>query len=144
VAPPTPAFISALGSASDGVLGSTQWVPEITASDSLFGSAREFLTNFTNTYGWSANQYPYQAADAAAACEALSLAIQKAGSADPSKVRDALAGLKADTFYGHVEFDSTGMNTSKPMYVIQVQGSAFVTVFPSNLASKQAVWPAIK
>lgn len=142
VAPPTPAFISALGKASEGVLGSTQWVPEISASDSLFGSAHEFLTNFTNTFGYSPDQYPYQAADAAAACEALSLAIQKAGSTDPSAVRTALAGLKADTFYGHIEFDTTGINTSKPMYVIQVQKSAFVTIYPSNLATKQATWPA--
>jgi branched-chain amino acid transport system substrate-binding protein len=143
VAPPTPAFISALGKSSEGVLGSTQWVPEIAASDSLFGSAKDFLTNFTDTYGWSSAQYPYQAADAAAACEALSLAIQKAGTSDPAKVRDALAGLKADTFYGHIEFDSTGMNTNKPMYVVQIQKSAFVTIYPSNLATKQAVWPAI-
>ena len=143
VAPPTPAFISALGKSSEGVLGSTQWVPEISASDSLFGNAHEFLTGFTSAFGYSQNQYPYQAADAAAACEVLSLAIQKAGSADPSAVRTALAGLKADTFYGHVEFDSTGMNTNKPMYVIQIQKSAFITVYPSNLASKQATWPAI-
>jgi branched-chain amino acid transport system substrate-binding protein len=143
VAPPTPAFISAIGSASEGVLGSTQWVPEISANDSLFGSARDFLTNFTNTYGWSANQYPYQAADAAAGCEAMSLAIQKAGSTDPSAVRSALAGLKADTFYGHIEFDSTGMNTSKPMYMVQIQKGAFVTIYPTNLATKQAIWPAI-
>ena len=143
VAPPTPAFISALGNASEGVLGSTQWVPEISGSDSLFGSAKDFLTNFTNTYGWSSNQYPYQAADAAAACEAFDLAITKAGSADPAKVRDTLAGLKADTFYGHIEFDSTGMNTNKPMYVVQIQKAAFVTVYPSNLATKSAVWPAI-
>lgn len=143
VAPPTPAFISALGKSAEGVLGSTQWVPEITASDTLFGSAKEFLSNFTNTYGWSSSQYPYQAADAAAACEALALAIEKAGSADPTAVRTALAGLKYDTFYGHIEFDSTGMNTNKPMYVIQVQSSAFVTIYPSNLATKQAVWPAI-
>ena len=143
VAPPTPAFISALGKSAEGVLGSTQWVPEISASDTLFGSAKEFLSNFTNTYGWSSSQYPYQAADAAAACEALALAIEKAGSADPTAVRTALAGLKADTFYGHIEFDSTGQNTNKPMYVIQVQSSAFVTIYPSNLATKQAVWPAI-
>jgi branched-chain amino acid transport system substrate-binding protein len=143
VAPPTPAFISALGAKSEGVLGSTQWVPEISASDTLFGNAQQFLTSFTNTYGWSPSQYPYQAADAAAACEALSLAITKAGSTDASKVRDALAGLKADTFYGHIEFDSTGMNANKPMYVIQIQKSAFVTVFPSNLATKQATWPAV-
>ena len=143
VAPPTPAFISALGKSSEGVLGSTQWVPEISANDSLFGSAKEFLTNFTNTFGWSPDQYPYQAADATAACEALALGIEKAGSTDASKLRTALAGLKADTFYGHIEFDSTGMNTNKPMYVIQIQKSAFITVFPSNLATKQATWPAI-
>lgn len=143
VAPPTPAFISALGKASEGVLGSTQWVPEISASDSLFGNAHEFLTNFTNAFGYSADQYPYQAADAAAACEVLSLAIQKAGSIDPSALRTALAGLKADTFYGHIEFDATGMNANKPMYAIQIQKSAFVTIYPSNLATKQATWPAI-
>ena len=144
VAPPTPAFISALGKSSENVLGSTQWVPQISAQDSLFGSANQFLTNFTNTFGWSATQYPYQAADAAAGCEALSLAIQKAGSTDPAKVRGALVGLKADTFYGHIEFDSSGMNTNKPMYMIQIQNAAFVTIYPSNLASKPAIWPAIK
>jgi branched-chain amino acid transport system substrate-binding protein len=144
VAPPTPAFISALGKLSEGVLGSTQWVPEISASDAVFGTARDFLTNFTNTFGWSQNQYPYQAADAAAGCEVMALAIQKAGSSDPSAVQKALGGLKADTFYGHIEFDSTGMNTSKPMYVIQIQKSAFVTIYPSNLATKQAIWPALK
>ena len=143
VAPPTPAFISALSAKSEGVLGSTQWVPEISAQDSLFGNAKQFLNDFTNAFGWSANQYPYQAADAAAGCEAMYLAIQKAASTDPAKVRDALAGLKADTFYGHIEFDSTGMNANKPMYVIQIQKSAFVTVYPSNLATKQATWPAV-
>ncbi|HUZ87308.1 MAG TPA: amino acid ABC transporter substrate-binding protein [Candidatus Baltobacterales bacterium] len=143
VAPPTPAFISALGKAAEGVLGSTQWVPQISASDALYGSAKDFLANFTNTYGWSSSQYPYQAADAAAGCEVMALAIEKAGSADPAAVRTALAGLKADTFYGHIEFDSTGQNTNKPMYVIQVQSASFVTVYPSNLATKQAVWPAI-
>jgi len=35
------------------------------------------------------------------------------------------------------------MNTTKPMYVIQVQKAAFVTVYPSNLASKPANWPAV-
>ena len=143
VAPPTPAFISALGTKADGVLGSTQWVPEISATDSLYGNAKDFLNNFTNTFGWSTSQYPYQAADAAAGCEAMALAIQKAASTDPAKVRTALAGLKADTFYGHIEFDSTGLNSNKPMYMIQVQKAAFVTVYPSNLATKQAIWPAV-
>ncbi len=143
VAPPTPAFITALGKSAEGVLGSTQWVPELSTSDNLFGSAKQFLANFTNTYGWSPNQYPYQAADAAAACEAMVLAIEKAASTDPSAVRTALAGLSVDTFYGHIQFDATGQNSTKPMYVIQIQKAAFVTVYPSTLATKPANWPAI-
>ena len=143
VAPPTPAFITALGKSAEGVLGSTQWVPEISGTDNVFGGAKQFLTNFTNTYGWAPSQYPYQAADAAAACEALALAIEKAGSTDPAAVRSALAGLSVDTFYGHIQFDSTGQNTTKPMAVIQIQNAAFITIYPSNLASKPAVWPAI-
>ena len=143
VAPPTPAFITALGKSAEGVLGSTQWVPEISTSDSIFGNAKQFLTAFTNTYGWSPNQYPYQAADAAAACEAMVLAIEKAGSTDPTAVRTALAGLNVDTFYGHLQFDATGQNSTKPMYVIQIQKAAFVTVYPSASATQPAVWPAI-
>jgi branched-chain amino acid transport system substrate-binding protein len=144
VAPPTPAFITALGKSAEGVLGSTQWVPQGTTHDSLFGTPQQFLSNFTGTYGWAPGQYPYQAADAAAACEAMVLAIEKAGSADPSAVRTALAALNADTFYGHLQFDSTGMNTTKPMDVIQIQGGAFVTIYPTNLATKPAIWPATK
>ena len=143
VAPPTPAFITALGKSAEGVIGSTQWVPELSGSDTIFGSAKQFLANFTNTYGWATTQYPYQAADAAAACEALALAIEKAGSTDPAAVRTALAGLSADTFYGHIQFDSTGQNSTKPMAVIQIQKAAFVTISPTNLATKPAVWPAI-
>jgi branched-chain amino acid transport system substrate-binding protein len=143
VAPPTPAFITALGKSADGVIGSTQWVPELTGSDNIFGSAKQFLTNFTNTYGWATTQYPYQAADAAAACEAMALAIEKAGSADPAAVRSALASLSADTFYGHIQFDATGQNSTKPMAVIQIQSASFVTIFPGNVATKPAVWPAI-
>jgi branched-chain amino acid transport system substrate-binding protein len=143
VAPPTPAFITALGKSAEGVMGSTQWVPEISGSDTIFGNAKQFLTNFTNTYGWAISQYPYQAADAAAGCEALALAIEKAGSTDPAAVRSALAALSIDTFYGHIQFDSTGQDSTKPMYVVQVQKAAFVTIFPSSLASQPAVWPAI-
>src|SRR5207302_9431423 len=113
--------------------------PKTSASDNISGNAPQFPTNFTNTYGWSTTPYPYQAAEAAAGCEAMALAIEKAGSTDPAAVRTALAGLKADTFYGHIEYDSTGMNTTKPMYVVQVQQSAFTTIYPSILATKQPI-----
>ena len=68
-------------------------------------------------------------------------AIQKAGSIDPQKVRDALANLDMMTFYGEIRFDSTGANTYKPMATIQIQNGSLVTVYPSDVANAQLSYP---
>jgi len=72
---------------------------------------------------------------------AFQYAIQKAGSIDPQKVRDALASLDIMTFYGEVRFDSTGANTYKPMATIQIQNGTLVTVYPSDVANAQLSYP---
>src|SRR5919107_412083 len=68
--------------------------------------------DFTKTLGERAE---YHSAEAAAACLALVLAVQKAGSTEPAKVRTALAGLNENTFFGPIKFDETGKNPDKPM-----------------------------
>ena len=90
VAPPTPDFTKALGSSANGVVGSTQWTPEATGQDKIFGTAQDYASDFEKRFGATAE---YHSAEGAAACLALVLAAEKAGSADPEKVRDALAGL---------------------------------------------------
>jgi branched-chain amino acid transport system substrate-binding protein len=152
VAVPSNAFTT-LGSVVQGVFGSTQWVPQVTTSDNLFGTAQQFAQGYTNEFGDVVGGVPaYQAADAAAACEVLVDGIQKANSTDPAKVRDAIAGLDVDTFYGHIRFDpasgtNPGLNTTKPMQVIQVQGepagAKLITVYPASAAGGgKAIWPA--
>jgi branched-chain amino acid transport system substrate-binding protein len=139
----------ALGSEVNGVIGSTQWVPSVTTTttDSLFGTAKDFASNYAKAYPSDVvNGSPgYQAVDAAAACEVMVLAIEKAGSTDPEQVRSAMAALNFDSFYGHLQFDSTGANTTKPMQAIQIQGepssATLVTIWPSGMTSGTAVWP---
>ena len=81
----------------------------------------------------------YHNAEATAACLALVLAVEKAGSTEPNKVRDALAGLDTDSFFGRIKFDQSGKNIYKPMSVIQIQDGKAVTVWPTEAAEAKFV-----
>lgn len=141
VAPPTPGFVTSLGAAANGVLGSSQWVPTVQGSDQWFGTAQDY----TKTFQAKFNAVPeYHGAEATAACLALVMALQKAGSTDPAKVRDALAGLDTPSFFGPIKFDGTGKNVSKPMAVIQIQNGKPVTVWPNADQAQPLIWPAAK
>ncbi len=73
-------------------------------------------------------------------------ALQRAGSFDTEKVRDALAATKLETFYGWVDFDDTGKNIAKPMVLRQrqVQKGKYVPVAPSKFASGTLIYPKPK
>jgi branched-chain amino acid transport system substrate-binding protein len=141
VAPPTPDFSKALGSAADGVVGSTQWTAQTKGSDKVFGSAQKYAADYKQRFGADAE---YHSAEGAAACLALVLGVEKAGSADPAKVRDAVAGLKTQSFFGPIAFDSTGKNVSKPMSAIQIQDGQVTTVYPADQAKSKLRWPGRK
>jgi branched-chain amino acid transport system substrate-binding protein len=139
VAPPTPDFAKALGDDAEGVVGSTQWTAEVQGKDPIFGTAKDYAAGFKAKYGEDAE---YHSAEAAAACMALVMAVQKAESTDPAKVRDALAALDTESFFGPVKFDPTGKNTTKPMSAIQIQGGKPITIFPTEQATAKLRWPA--
>ena len=72
---------------------------------------------------------------------ALHLAIEAAGSTDTDTVRAALRELSADTFYGPISFDERGVNTSKPMGMIQVLDGDIAVVAPDDAAVAQLEYP---
>ncbi|MEK6229901.1 MAG: amino acid ABC transporter substrate-binding protein, partial [Actinomycetota bacterium] len=139
VAPPTPDFVKTLGDSAEGVLGSTQWVPQVKGEDKYFGTAADYAKDYEAKYG---RDPEYHNAEATAACLALALGLEKAGSTDTQKVRDAVAGLDEETFFGHIDFNKQGQNASKPMSVIQIQGGKPVTVWPKEQAESELKWPA--
>lgn len=141
VAPPTPDFVQALGAQAEGVLGSSQWVPQSAGQDRYFGTAADYARAFEETFGEAPE---YHAAEASAACLALALAVEQAGSTDPDAVREALAGLDTSSFFGPLAFDETGKNVTKPMAVVQIQDGKAVTVWPKEAAQAPLRWPATR
>jgi branched-chain amino acid transport system substrate-binding protein len=65
-------------------------------------------------------------------------AIERAGTLDPQKVRDAIAATGLDTIYGHVEFSDNGQIKGTSV-VLQIQGGEIYQVFPSG--SKAPIYP---
>ncbi len=141
VAPPISDFAKVLGPLANGVLGSSQWTRQTQGSEPLFGTAKDYETAFVKKFGKGPQ---YHNAAATAACLALTLAIEKAGSTDPGKVRDALAGLDTSSFFGPLKFDSTGKNVTKAMEVIQIQHNQVVQVWPTQGAEAPLTWPGVR
>ncbi len=139
VGPTTPDFVKALGPAAEGVFASSQWTPDVKYRGPLFGSAEDYAKAFEKKYGYVPD---YHAAESSAAGLVLQLAIEKAGSMEPQKVRDALASLDVTTFYGPIRFNPEGLNIGKPMVTVQIQHGKVVTVWPPDVASAKAMYPA--
>jgi branched-chain amino acid transport system substrate-binding protein len=140
VAPPTPDFAQALGANAEGVLGSTQWTANTAGKDKWFGTAGDYAATFAAKFGGRAAEY--HGAEATAACLALVLAVEKARSTNPDRVRDALATLDEQTFFGPLKFDPDGQNRAKAMQVIQVQNGKPVAVWPKDARQAPLRWPA--
>jgi branched-chain amino acid transport system substrate-binding protein len=139
VGPATPDFATALGSDANDVIGSAQWTAqEKYKGIDFFGTPANYEQLYVKEYN---HEPAYQSAESSAAGLAFQYAIEKAGSIDPTKVRDALANLDILTFYGEIRFDSTGSNTYKPMATIQIQNGKLVTIFPADVANAQMIYP---
>ena len=138
VAPPTPDFPKTLGKQAENVLGSSQWTDTTKGSDKYFGDAKAYAAAIKKRFGHAAD---YHDAEASAACLAMVLGVEKAGSTDPDKVKQAIAGLDTPSFFGHIKFNAQGQNVYKPMSVIQVQDGKPVTVWPKDAAEADIIWP---
>jgi branched-chain amino acid transport system substrate-binding protein len=77
---------------------------------------------------------------------ALADALNRAGSTDPEKVRDALTktDLKPEQLmmgYNGVKFDATGQNVLASTYLIQLKGKEYQLVWPDKAAAAKLDWP---
>ena len=131
VGPPVPSFVKALGRDAEYVFGPVQWSKDLSFKDPLFGSTEGYVKAFREKFG---HDPEYHSAGGTAAALTLQLALEKAGSLDVKKVREALLGMKVETFYGIIGFDETGKIITKKMAVVQIQGGKPVTVYPTPKA----------
>jgi branched-chain amino acid transport system substrate-binding protein len=137
--PTHPRFVESLGKIADGIVEPVQWAPNMPWKDEIFGwTAREYADIFKREYGYEPDYHPPQST---AALQVFHRAIQKAGSLDPEKVRNAIAATNIMTAYGPVKFDQRGVNVGKRMAVIQLQDGRPVVVYPADTAEKKLIYP---
>ena len=140
--PTVPAWREAAGPAGLYVLGESQFYPKGKLSGPVFGSSADFSKAFETRYGYVPG---YDDANSAACGLAFGLAIEKAGSLDPKKVRDALASLDVATFVGRLKFNPDGSRATPPLYAVQVTTKdprphpSFVS--PKDVAEGPLVYP---
>jgi branched-chain amino acid transport system substrate-binding protein len=140
VGPDTPDFRKTLGKDAEYVFGGTQWSPtaRYKGAPGFVQDSKTYTDLFVKKYGHVPD---YHNAESTASCLAFQYAIERAGSLDPLKVRDALAALDVVTFYGILKFDSRGINVYKPMAVNQIQKGQLMTVWPLGVQNAKPIYP---
>ncbi len=130
VAPAEPGF-SELGDAAFGVVGPSQWEPEVAFTPDgakalgvpWYGpTGPEFLAAYRAAHGEDAS---YHAAGGYEAALLLEEAIERAGTTDGEAVRAALEKTDLLTFFGRAKFDTSegrhGLQTGHEMVFVQWQ-----------------------
>jgi branched-chain amino acid transport system substrate-binding protein len=124
-------FIDGLGPLADGITSASWWHHSLTyMSDDVFGSTAAFYQEFLAR---EKKDPDYVHASAAAALVVLQNAIERAGTLDKAKVRDAIAATDLMTFYGPVKFGPNGMNQGRELPIIQVQSGKVIPLFPTAI-----------
>jgi len=126
---------------ADYTLCATQWSSTMKYKGRWFGNAHNYRRHFEAEYGY---RPPYQAAESSAAVIVLADAIERAGSIDSKKVREALAATDLQTFFGWIKFDKQGRNIAKPMVLRQLVQGRYLTVAPSGFAEHKVKYPRPK
>jgi branched-chain amino acid transport system substrate-binding protein len=124
-------FTDGLGSLANGVTSSSWWHHATSYKGvGVWPTTADFYKDFTAGNGGDPD---YVHASCAAAMVVLGDAIERAGSTDKAKVRDALAKTDIVTFYGPVKFSSNGMNTVRDLPIIQVQDKTIKILNPADI-----------
>jgi branched-chain amino acid transport system substrate-binding protein len=140
VGPNTPEFSQVLGKAGDYSVAPSPWTAEARYKASYYLTTPQYVAAYRKKF--HTQQEPsFVVADATASGVALQAAMEHAGSLNPGKVRDALARLDINTFYGRIRFDPQGMNSYRSTLVVQVQNGQQMTVWPPELANAVPEYP---
>jgi branched-chain amino acid transport system substrate-binding protein len=140
VGPQQPEFVQALGPVADYAVTATPWAAQAKFKADYGPSTVDYVAAYRHKYHLQTDP-GFVTADATASGLALQLAITHANSLNPEKVRDALASLDVNTFYGRLKFDAVGQNTFHNVLVVQVLSGQVQTVWPTELASATGTWP---
>ncbi|MDI6895405.1 MAG: amino acid ABC transporter substrate-binding protein [Bacillota bacterium] len=139
VGPPVPDFAKTLGKDAEYVLGCAMWVPTARYKDPVFGDTQTYVKLFKEKWGHDPS---YHAAGTTTAAELLQMGLEKAGSTDPEKVREALSQLgEVELLWGRFRHAPNGMVEGKEVATIQILNGQPVPVWPKDVAAETFKYP---
>jgi len=143
-----PSFIEAMGEDAEGVLGISNWVPQVPYEDSLFGTAKDY--DELSFARWGSHP-DYGEVACSASGVVLMDAVKRLGKAPPYSRNDRVALAEAleatdmETVYGPVKFESSGdhfhCNTKPQPMLMQIQDGAAKPIAPSSAAQALMRYP---
>ncbi len=139
IAVPQAEFVQNLGKDAEAIVGPSHWHQNSKFGDNLFKDSQDYFEKFKAMHGYEPS---YHAAGGTAGVQMLGMALEKAGSLDTEKVREALANFNQTTFWGPIKFDNTGKIVGRGMIVGQIQKGKYTPVYPEGAAVSKLVWPA--
>jgi branched-chain amino acid transport system substrate-binding protein len=139
-----PSFVQAVGKDCDGIASREEFSLDLAAKKPLMGEVNAI---YKKRYGMD---FSGPAARAFVGFLALCDAINRAGSTKPEAIREAIIktnipGDELITPWRGIKFDKNGQNELVDAIVIQYQdGGKKFTIFPFNLATREAIYPIPK
>lgn len=135
VGPSEADFRKALGKDADYVYGVASWSTQMNFTGYVFKNTATFVKDFKKKFGYDPD---YHNASAIADIAVYKDAIERAGSLDREKVRNAIAATNLSTIYGKVTFMDNGQINGTSV-VLQILNGEVIQVFPN--AAHAAVYP---
>jgi branched-chain amino acid transport system substrate-binding protein len=130
-------YIDGLGALANGVTSSSWWHQATSYSGvGVWPTTESFYKEFVAKEKADPD---YVHASCAATVVLLQNAIERAGSTDKKKVREALAKTDIMTFYGPIKFSPNGMNAPRDLPIIQVQDRTIKVLGPSDIKNAEMV-----
>jgi len=139
--PQTAAYEEALGGYANGVVTQAYWSEHAAYSGDYFGSAKDFADYYNANFD---RELTYHMASGAACIVTYCEAAKNAGSLDTGAVRDALAAIDYECFYGRIRFTPDGDGDPEllgPM-LIQRQDGEIEVIAPSDAGTAKPIYPA--
>lgn len=133
-----PAYISTLGADADYTFTVGEWATDVKKT-----GVEEIAKKFKAKFGIDMNGH---AAETYMSTYVLKDALERAGSTDRKKLRDALAetklcGDKNILPYDCIRFDQTGQSPEAQLIIMQIIDGKHKTVWPFESASADLNWP---
>lgn len=133
VGPAIIGFYEKFGPATEGLVTQGHWSPK-----GKWPGAKDFLEKYQNR--WKKKPDYLDSSLAYIGCQILEQAVEKAGSLDRKKVRDAIATQEFSTINGPIKFSGLE-NLKTPSMWLQWQRGELEIVWPPEIATSKLLFP---